>query len=116
MVGRYDPISKFIPALDYMTQEYSPGGKKEEVITFRQVMSHMAGLGREHPDGGASGHWPGGLGTNTPPWVFGIQYPNLTVLLQQIADRHLIMTPYKFPSCSNTGFSLLGAANLAAAR
>jgi CubicO group peptidase (beta-lactamase class C family) len=116
MVGRDDPISKFIPELDYMTQEHSPGGKKEEVITFRQVMSHMAGLGREHPDGDASGHWPEELGTNGPPWVFGRQYPNFAVLLQEIADRHLITTPYKFPSYSNTGFALLGAANLAAVR
>jgi len=111
-----DPISKFIPELDYKTQKHSNADKQEEAITFRQLMSHMAGLGREHPEGDASEFWPESLGPNSPPGTNGNPYPNTTDLLRAIADRHLIMTPYKFPSYSNTGFALLGAANLAAAR
>jgi CubicO group peptidase (beta-lactamase class C family) len=75
----------------------------------------MAGLGREHPDGDATSYWPQELGPNSPPGTNGNPYPSTAELLQAIANRHLIMTPYKFPSYSNTGFALLGAANLAAA-
>jgi len=94
-----DPISKFIPELDYKTQEHSGADKHDEVITFRKLMSHMAGLFRDHP-----------LGDLSKP------FPNTTGILEFIADSHLIMPQYKFPSYSNMGFALLGAANVAAAQ
>lgn len=79
-------------------------------------MSHMAGLGREHPDGDATGYWPEDLGPNLPPGLYGLPFPNISDVLQAVAKRHLIMSPYKFPSYSNTGFALLGAAVHAAAK
>ena len=99
-----------------MTQKHSTADKQEEAITFRQLMSHMAGLGREHPEGDASGHWPKDTGPNGPPGLYGLPFPNTTEFLSAISERHLIMTPYKFPSYSNAGFALLGAANLAASK
>lgn len=111
-----EPIINYIPELKYKTQELSDADQKDQQITFRMLMSHMAGLGREHPDGDATDHWPEELGPNLPPGLNGLPFPNVSDLLRGVAKRHLIMSPYKFPSYSNTGFGILGAAIHASAK
>ncbi|EGN94876.1 hypothetical protein SERLA73DRAFT_96244 [Serpula lacrymans var. lacrymans S7.3] len=103
-----DPVKKFLPQLSY-TPEDDP-------LTFRQLMSHMSGLGRDWPPGDSSKAWPKSLDGAGPPHYNGLPFPSHEQFFDAIAHNQLIVPPYTYPIYSNTGFSLLGLANVAASR
>lgn len=77
-------------------------------------MSHMSGLGRDWPPGSAVNAWPGSLEGTGPGWYNGLPFPSNEEFWDGIAQNRLIAPPYTVPSYSNTGYSLLGLANVAA--
>ncbi|EGO21816.1 hypothetical protein SERLADRAFT_474737 [Serpula lacrymans var. lacrymans S7.9] len=97
-----DPVDKLL-SLTYHTN-YGP-------ITFRQLMSHMSGLNTFSPPGDASGSWP-----KSPEGESSSGHATLAQVLESIASHRPIAPPYTFPVYSNTGYKLLGLANVAANR
>lgn len=75
----------------------------------------MSGLGRDWPAGDASGHWPSSLVGQHPPPYSGVPFPEPDDLLSSLTSHTMVAEPYTFPVYSNTGFALLGLANVAAA-
>lgn len=73
----------------------------------------MSGLGRDWPPGDAKGSWPESRGGAGPAWYNGLNFPTREEFLSSIAVNRLVAQPYTLPSYSNTGFSLLGLANVA---
>ena len=76
----------------------------------------MSGLGRDWPPGSAAGAWPDSREGSGPPWYNGLPFPNNADFLKGISKVPLVAPPYTFPIYSNTGFSLLGLANVAASK
>lgn len=74
----------------------------------------MSGLGRDWPPGAARGAWPETLDGSGPPPYNGLPLPDREAFMRGISANHLVAPPYTFPSYSNTGYSLLGLANVAA--
>jgi len=121
-----DPVSKYIPELEYKSQKHSPAAKEE--VTIRQLMSHMAGFFRQLASGPPPERWPEPLPSleslhsitphpNNSKEAIPAQFAReLSDVLRQLSTHRLIMSPYKMPSYSNIGFSLLGEAALSAAR
>ncbi|KAG9309359.1 beta-lactamase/transpeptidase-like protein [Chiua virens] len=101
-----DPVSSVCPELQY-NKYYAP-------ITFRSLMSHMSGLGRDLPPGNALGHWPNSLFGAGPPEYNGREFPSRQDVFDGIAQSRPAAAPYTYPVYSNTGYSLLGIANVAA--
>ncbi|KAH7884156.1 beta-lactamase/transpeptidase-like protein [Phlebopus sp. FC_14] len=83
-------------------------------ITYRQLLSHMSGLGRDLPPGDAAGKWPESLGGGGPPPMNGLPFPTLDAILKAVIDTPRVVGPYSYPVYSNTGYQLLGMANVAA--
>ncbi|EIW81745.1 beta-lactamase transpeptidase-like protein, partial [Coniophora puteana RWD-64-598 SS2] len=105
---RDDPIERWLPDFRYHTYLGS--------ITLRSLMSHMSGLGRDWPAGDASGAWPRALVGGGPPPINNLDFPSLEMVLEAISETAPISAPYVYPVYSNTGYSLLGMANVAANR
>ncbi|KAH7922968.1 beta-lactamase/transpeptidase-like protein [Leucogyrophana mollusca] len=103
-----EPISRVFPRLVY--------NRDEGPITYRQLMSHMSGLGRDLPPGDASQAWPTSLGGGGPPPENGRPFPTLEDIFKAISANQPVVPPYTYPVYSNTGFQLLGMANVAANR
>lgn len=103
---RDDPISSVCPELQY-NKYYAP-------ITFRTLMTHMSGLGRDLPPGNAQGHWPNSLSGRGPPGFNGLEFPSHQQIFDGIAQSRPVVAPYTYPVYSNTGYALLGIANVAA--
>ncbi|KAG8221411.1 beta-lactamase/transpeptidase-like protein [Butyriboletus roseoflavus] len=101
-----DPISSVCPEFQY-NKYYAP-------ITFRTLMSHMSGIGRDLPPGNAQGHWPTSLFGRGPPVYNGRDFPSRQEVFDGIAQSRPVVAPYTYPVYSNTGYSLLGIANVAA--
>ncbi|THH03569.1 hypothetical protein EW145_g6168 [Phellinidium pouzarii] len=100
-----DSLDKLFPKLSHYG---------DDPITVRQLMSHMSGLGRDWPPGNAEGVWPESLEGTGPPWYNGLPFPSDEEFMEGIIEYPLVAPPYTFPSYSNTGYSLLGLANVAA--
>ncbi|EGN94877.1 hypothetical protein SERLA73DRAFT_77610 [Serpula lacrymans var. lacrymans S7.3] len=105
-VIRDDSVKKYIPQLTYIPEE--------DPMTFRQLMSHMSGLGRDWPPGNTSNAWPKTLGGAGPLYYNGQPFPTHQDVYDAIAYDPLIAPPYTYPIYSNTGYSLLGITNVAA--
>lgn len=103
---RDDPISSVCPELRY-NKYYAP-------ITFRALMSHMSGIGTDLPPGNARGHWPRSTFGGGPPEYNGLKFPSHQEVFDGIAQSRPVVAPYTYPVYSNTGYSLLGIANVAA--
>ncbi|KAF8120130.1 beta-lactamase/transpeptidase-like protein [Boletus edulis] len=101
-----DPVSSVCPEFRY-NKYYAP-------ITFRALMSHMSGLGSDLPPGNAQGHWPKSLVGRGPPLYNGLEFPSHQEVFDGIAKSRPVVAPYTYPVYSNTGYSLLGMANVAA--
>ncbi|KDQ21842.1 hypothetical protein BOTBODRAFT_169033 [Botryobasidium botryosum FD-172 SS1] len=108
VVNLDEPLSKILPEFTY-TPNTDP-------ITLRQLMSHMSGIGRDWPPGSAAGSWPESLDGSGPPPFNGLSFPDRQTLMDGIADNQLLARPYTLPSYSNTGYALLGVANVAAVK
>lgn len=106
LLRRDDPVSSVCPEFQY-NKYYAP-------ITFRALMSHMSGIGRDLPPGNARGHWPKSLFGRGPPGYNGLEFPSHQEVFDGVARSHPIVAPYTYPVYSNTGYSLLGIANVAA--
>lgn len=76
----------------------------------------MAGIIREHASDTPPKRFPDEFGSGDPPTFITHPYRTTQELLQEMSKHRLILTPNTLPSYSNTGFSLLGAALLAAAQ
>lgn len=105
-LSRDDEVTKFFPKLKF--------AQNEDPVTLRQLASHMSGLGRDWPAGPAAGAWPESTTGSGPPWYNGLPFPTNEEFLKGISGFPLVAPPYTFPIYSNTGFSLLGLANVAA--
>ena len=103
---RDDPIVSVLPEFEY-NEYYAP-------ITFRALMTHMSGIGRDLPAGSAQGHWPKSLFGRGPPSYNGLEFPSRQQVLDGVAKSRPIAPPYTYPVYSNTGYALLGMANVAA--
>lgn len=79
-------------------------------------MTHMSGIGRDLPPGNARGHWPKTLFGGGPPTYNGLDFPSHQQVLHGVAKSRPVVAPYTYPAYSNTGYSLLGIANVAANR
>ncbi|KAL5499258.1 hypothetical protein ACEPAH_1776 [Sanghuangporus vaninii] len=101
-----DSITSIFPDLSYTPDD--------DPMTLRQLLSHMSGLGRDWPPGSARGVWPESLNGSGPPGYNGLPFPDHEEFMKGISENHLVSPPYTFPSYSNTGYSLLGLANVAA--
>ena len=77
-------------------------------------MSHMSGIGRDLPPGNAHGHWPNSIFGWGPPGHNGLEFPSHQEVFDGIAQSRPVVAPYTYPVYSNTGYSLLGIANVAA--
>lgn len=77
-------------------------------------MTHMSGIGRDLPPGNAKGHWPGSVFGAGPPVYNGLEFPSHQQVFDAVAKNRPIVAPYTYPVYSNTGYSLLGIANVAA--
>lgn len=108
LLHRDDPISSVCPEFQY-NNYYAP-------ITFRALMTHMSGIGGDLPPGNAQGHWPKSLFGRGPPTFNGLEFPSHQQVFDGVAKTRPIMAPYTYPVYSNTGYSLLGIANVAANR
>lgn len=75
----------------------------------------MSGLGRDWPAGSAAGHWTSNLVGQHPPPYSGVPFLEPDDFLASLASHTMVADPYTFPVYSNTGFALLGLANVAAA-
>lgn len=106
ILHRDDQIPSVCPELQY-NKYYAP-------ITFRTLMSHMSGIGRDLPPGSAQGHWPKSLFGRGPPGYNGLEFPSRQQVFDGIAQSRPVVAPYTYPVYSNTGYSLLGIANVAA--
>ncbi|KAI5116363.1 hypothetical protein M0805_001373 [Coniferiporia weirii] len=106
VVNLDDSLSKIFPQF-----RYTPN---DDPITLRQLMSHISGLGRDWPPGSAVNVWPGSLEGTGPGWYNGLPFPSNEEFMDGIARNCLVAPPYTVPSYSNTGYSLLGLANVAA--
>ncbi|KDQ21841.1 hypothetical protein BOTBODRAFT_169032 [Botryobasidium botryosum FD-172 SS1] len=98
-------------SLDKMFPDLSRG---RDPITMRQLMSHMSGIGADWPPGDAEGKWPKSRDGAGPPPYNGRHDPDIPMLLDAIGQNPFVARPYTFPSYSNSGYSLLGVANVAA--
>ncbi|KAH7914552.1 beta-lactamase/transpeptidase-like protein [Hygrophoropsis aurantiaca] len=101
-----DPVSKVLPEFTYHSF-YAP-------ITYRSLMSHMSGLGVDWPPGDASAGWPRSLDGRGPPIFNGLPFPSHQDVFDVIAITPPVLQPYTFPVYSNTGYRVLGMANVAA--
>ncbi|KAN0082374.1 Beta-lactamase/transpeptidase-like protein [Tylopilus felleus] len=101
-----DHISSVCPEFQY-NKYYAP-------VTFRTLMSHMSGIGRDLPPGNAKGHWPTSLFGGGPPGYNGLEFPSRQEVFDGIAKSRPVVPPYTYPVYSNAGYSLLGMANVAA--
>lgn len=100
--------------LEHLIPELACEGANRKKLTMRQLMTHMSGLGRDWPPGDASDAWPKSLDGSGPPWYNGLPFPTREKLIEGIISNELVTPPYSFPTYSNTGFALLGVANVAA--
>ncbi|KAF4623002.1 hypothetical protein D9613_002177 [Agrocybe pediades] len=111
-----DPVDKYLPDFSppsYGWAEYLDGTQSREAkprITLRQLASHLSGIGRVD-----FGEWP----VDDP--VAHMPDPNQTefdrtyeTIIKATSKFPLITAPYNYPVYSNTGFELLGLANVAA--
>ncbi|KIM24197.1 hypothetical protein M408DRAFT_27311, partial [Serendipita vermifera MAFF 305830] len=95
--------------IDYLENTTQPSsGDEDDPITLRQLASHTSGIGRDLPYYNFD-EWPN-VPENQPPR----QIPTLDEQLQAIASIPLVAPPGSFPVYSNTGFSVLGEALVAA--
>ncbi|KAF8587756.1 beta-lactamase/transpeptidase-like protein [Ramaria rubella] len=93
-----DSVGKYISQLQpLLARDQAP-------VTFRQLMSHMSGLGRDWPPSNAA-DWP-----ETP---YGHrQMPGAELFLDALNSNTAITDSYSYPIYSNTGYNLLGYANV----
>jgi CubicO group peptidase (beta-lactamase class C family) len=114
---RDDPIDKYIPSFAYRPHGWSANRYDNSTpvtrppITFRQLASHLSGMGRDYP--------PENIQNPTFPrseWNRTREMPTEENILEAIRTYPLIAPQYKYPIYSNTGFNVLGMANLAAAQ
>ncbi|KZO91613.1 beta-lactamase/transpeptidase-like protein [Calocera viscosa TUFC12733] len=112
-----DPITRFFPNFTYIPYGCSAKDNCEPVepITLRQLATHMSGIARDLPAGEAV-NWPQDQSGGGPPPINGLPFPTTKAVLASIANTSLIAAPYTVPIYSNTGWSLLGACNVAANR
>ncbi|KAF8587763.1 beta-lactamase/transpeptidase-like protein [Ramaria rubella] len=97
-----DPVAKYVSQVD-AASERDP----LDPITLRQLMSHMSGLGRDWPPETALG-WPHSLNSTDSP------LPNRARFLEALNSNNPIADSYTYPIYSNTGYNLLGYANVRA--
>ncbi|KAF7347662.1 Beta-lactamase domain-containing protein [Mycena venus] len=117
-----DPVTKFLPNFthpsygwsDYLSgNDFAPANSP---ITLRQLASHLSGLGRDYPPADVGEPWPrplGSLAVEDQVKVFA--EPDFEEFFNAVAKYPLVAPQYTFPIYSNTGFDLLGLANLKAA-
>ncbi|KAH9947539.1 beta-lactamase/transpeptidase-like protein [Amylocystis lapponica] len=103
-----DPIHKVLPQFPY--------DPVQGPVTYRQLMSHMSGLGRDWPAGDASKSWPKSLDGSGPPGFNGLPFPSFETFMESFKHHDVVMPQYTYPVYCNTGFALLGLANVAANR
>ncbi|KIM24198.1 hypothetical protein M408DRAFT_27312 [Serendipita vermifera MAFF 305830] len=101
----YNPQS-WIEYLENTTQPSS--GDEDDPIILRQLASHTSGIGRDLPYYNLEGY--PNVTADQPPR----QQPTSNEQLQAIASIPLVAAPGSFPMYSNTGFSVLGEALVAA--
>ncbi|KAH9486520.1 Beta-lactamase-like protein str6 [Psilocybe cubensis] len=114
-----DPVAKFVanislPAESYGWANYLKGAKSnggEPRISLRQLASHMAGIGRDYPPIDI-GKWP--ISPEEFPSYTASQSWDTNATFDAITRLPLVNVPYTYPIYSNTGFGLLGLANIGA--
>ncbi|TFK51121.1 beta-lactamase/transpeptidase-like protein [Heliocybe sulcata] len=105
-----DPVTAYVPGFSYRQTDYGDEGP----VTIRALLTHMAGIGGNLPPGDML-DWPHSLdGGGSPPYN-GLPFPSTDSVLKSQAGLPLTHPPYTLPVYSNTGFSILGMVNLAAA-
>jgi CubicO group peptidase (beta-lactamase class C family) len=116
-IHRDDPIDQYIPSFAYRPYGWS---SKQTIdlppvtrppITFRQLASHLSGLSRDLPPTNI-------LNPTSPTEEWNGTRPEVTVqsILETIRSTPLVAPQWTYPIYSNTGFCVLGWANLAAAQ
>ncbi|KIJ61713.1 hypothetical protein HYDPIDRAFT_115522 [Hydnomerulius pinastri MD-312] len=101
-----DSVATIFPQLDAISED-GP-------ITYRQLMSHMSGLARDLPAGDGTGNWPLSLHGRGPPPFNGLPFPDLDTILKAVVETPRVVAPYTYPVYSNTGYNILGMANVVA--
>ncbi len=133
-------MEKHLPNVTYPSYGWSEylNGMEHDVIdsrphiTLRQLASHLSGVFSSSPKRNGSLNLDPGVGRDYPPididnwpdknpWAanksFGtVPERSYDTLLRSVAKYPLINEPYRFPIYSNSGFDLLGLANVAANR
>jgi len=130
-------VDKYLPEFSppsYGWAEYLDGLQSKAPkprITLRQLASHLAGMCYNNVWTLYSNYLLLGIGRDLPPTDFGewpIEDPESRLpernqtesertyknVMEAVNKYPLITTPYNYPVYSNTGFSLLGLANVAA--
>lgn len=108
---------KHLPNFTYNPQSWKAyldnGGQSSsdddtDPVTLRQLASHTSGIGRDMPYYNLD-EWP-----DIPENLPARKWPTFDEQLQSIAHTPLVAPPGSFPVYSNTAFSVLGAALVAA--
>lgn len=117
MFPRDDPVDKYIPSFAYLPYGWSAHIKSPAApitrppITFRQLASHLSGLGRDYP--------PLRISNPTSPiseWNMTEDEHTVDSILHAVRTHPLVAPQWTYPIYSNTGFNVLGWANLAASQ
>ena len=94
---------------EYLDNNGQPSSNDDaDPITLRQLASHTSGIGRDIPYYNVD-EWPG-----TPEHPSARQWPTLDQQLESIANTPQVNLPGSFPVYSNTAYSMLEAALVAA--
>ncbi|KZT52571.1 beta-lactamase/transpeptidase-like protein [Calocera cornea HHB12733] len=112
-----DPVTRFLPNFTYLPFGCAPSAEcpAPSPITLRQLSTHLSGLARDLPAGTAA-HWPAQRAGDGPPPMNGLPFPSAEQALAALARTPQIQPAWGEPVYSNTGWALLGAANVAANR
>ncbi|KAF9567042.1 beta-lactamase/transpeptidase-like protein [Agrocybe pediades] len=115
-----DPVDKYLPDFSppsYGWAEYLDGTQGREAkprITLRQLASHLSGIGRDLPQADF-GEWPVDDPVAHMPDLNQTELDRTYETIIKATSKYpLITAPYNYPVYSNTGFELLGLANVAA--
>ncbi|KAF4622924.1 hypothetical protein D9613_002213 [Agrocybe pediades] len=115
-----DPVDKYLPDFSppsYGWAEYLDGTQSREAkprITLRQLASHLSGIGRDLPQADY-GEWPVDDPVAHMPDLNQTELDRTYETIIKATSKYpLITAPYNYPVYSNTGFELLGLANVAA--